>query len=240
LQFEYLLSDTISLMRKWVKFGGVTVGAGLVVGFGVVALLYLHRNDAGVDASVKTGLLSSGGNLSTANTGPAIPLNGSSSSSSNSGLQVVTNGDQGQVSADQTGGSTGSNAGGATPTPNTLPGPSGFSTYDQFKDHTTALYIDTQPGTGAAVAQGSVVTVEYAGWLTDGTEFDAATVQKPFTYTEGSSDVIPGFQDAIFGMKVGGERRLIIPPSVGYGPQGKGPIPANAVLVFDVILLSVK
>ena len=91
------------------------------------------------------------------------------------------------------------------------------------------------------MAQGSAVTINYRGWLTNGKEFDESySVGKPFTFTEGAGTVIEGMAQAIFGMKAGGTRRLIIPPTVGYGAAGHNPIPPDAVMVFDVELVSVQ
>ncbi len=232
-------------MRRWVKFSGVTVGAGVLVGFGVVAWLFLHRNDT--TASASGGKLAA--NLNPNNDGTAIPLTGSPTPTPFNGLEVTNGGSQGSVEGDQTssgqnessGDSSGGSDSGSNSSSNSLPDPSGFSVYDKYATNADALYIDTQPGTGTTVAKGSVVTVEYTAWLTNGTEFDAATSGDPYTFTVGSSNVIVGFQEGVFGMKVGGERRIIVPPSVGYGSQGKSPqVPANAVLVFDVTLVSVK
>jgi len=91
------------------------------------------------------------------------------------------------------------------------------------------------------VAQGSAVTINYRGWLTNGKEFDESySVGKPFTFTEGAGTVIEGMAQAIFGMKAGGMRRLIIPPTVGYGAAGHDLVPPDAVMVFDVELVSVQ
>lgn len=165
------------------------------------------------------------------------------------GLSVTSNGDQGQVAGDSTNagsGGSGDGSGGGTNSPaqsdgNGLPTPSQFHVYDQYKNNPTALFIDVKPGTGKAVAQGSVVTMQYRGWLTDGKEFDETYSRgKPFTFTEGSGTVIDGIAQAMFGMKEGGTRRLIVPPTVGYGAAGKDPIPPDAMLIFDVELISVQ
>lgn len=102
--------------------------------------------------------------------------------------------------------------------------------------------IDTTVGSGVAVNTNNKVTVIYTGWLYDvkatnlrGAKFDGGT----FTFTIGGN-VIAGWNQGIPGMQVGGKRTLIIPSSLGYGPQGNGPIPGNAALVFDVELVSVQ
>jgi FKBP-type peptidyl-prolyl cis-trans isomerase FkpA len=106
---------------------------------------------------------------------------------------------------------------------------------------------DVVVGTGATAAKNNVLSVHYTGWLYDvkasnlrGTKFDSSVDRgTPFSFTLGGN-VIAGWNQGIEGMKVGGKRTLIIPSSLGYGTSGSGPIPANAALVFDVELLSVK
>jgi peptidylprolyl isomerase len=98
-------------------------------------------------------------------------------------------------------------------------------------------------GTGAEANSGDSVTVQYVGVLfANGKEFDSSWKGgKPFTFDLGSGGVIAGWDQGVEGMKVGGRRRLIIPAELGYGAAGSPPaIPANAALVFDVDLVSVK
>ena len=98
---------------------------------------------------------------------------------------------------------------------------------------------DLKEGKGAAAKAGDSVTVEYTGWLTDGTKFDSNVGGTPFPVTIGAGEVIPGWDQGLVGMKVGGTRVLMIPPSLGYGAQGAPPtIPANATLKFQVKLLT--
>ncbi len=107
---------------------------------------------------------------------------------------------------------------------------------------------DVSIGTGAEATPGSIVSVLYVGKLGDGTVFDssAAHNNEPIVFTLGEQGLIPGFQIGVNGMKVGGERMLSIPASLGYGTQdvkdatGKVIIPANSALVFDVKLVDVK
>lgn len=95
---------------------------------------------------------------------------------------------------------------------------------------------DLVVGTGATAVVGDTVTVSYVGSFTNGTVFDSGTLQ-PFR--TGTGAVIKGFDDGIIGMRVGGKRRLTIPPNLGYGSQANGPIPANSTLKFDITLLAI-
>lgn len=131
-----------------------------------------------------------------------------------------------------------------TPTPSPVAGTDSFCT--QVVISTTQpdglAYGDIKPGTGAQPKTGDKVTVQYTGWLqSNGTMFDSSRLpgRTPFQFTIGQG-VIQGWSEGVPTMKVGGERRFIIPPSLGYGAQGAPPtIPANATLVFDIELLSI-
>jgi FKBP-type peptidyl-prolyl cis-trans isomerase len=99
---------------------------------------------------------------------------------------------------------------------------------------------DLVVGTGATAAVGDTVSVHYIGTLTNGTKFDSSYDRgQPFSFRIGAGQVIAGWDQGVPGMKVGGKRRLTIPPSLGYGNQAYGPIPANSTLVFDIELLSI-
>ena len=97
------------------------------------------------------------------------------------------------------------------------------------------------PGEGAAVAAGQSVTVHYTGWLTSGKKFDSSKDRDdPFVFPLGAGHVIRGWDEGVQGMKVGGSRKLTIPPELGYGARGAGGvIPPNATLVFEVELLGI-
>ncbi len=104
----------------------------------------------------------------------------------------------------------------------------------------SGLYIqDLQPGTGETASVGRQVTVHYTGWLPNGTQFDTSRTRTPFTFTLGSGVVIEGWDEGLVGMKVDGIRKLVIPSHMAYGEQGRGAIPPNSVLVFDVELISI-
>jgi FKBP-type peptidyl-prolyl cis-trans isomerase FkpA len=101
---------------------------------------------------------------------------------------------------------------------------------------------DLTTGSGAQAASGNVLTVQYTGWLYDssqaqqkGARFDSGT----FQFTLGAGQVIPGWDQGLVGMRVGGTRRLVIPPSLAYGSTQVGPIPPNSTLIFEVALLNV-
>ena len=101
---------------------------------------------------------------------------------------------------------------------------------------------DLSVGQGAAAATGQQVKVHYTGWLTDGTKFDSSKDRNdPFVFPLGAGRVIKGWDEGVQGMKVGGKRKLTIPPALGYGTRGAGGvIPPNATLVFEVELLGVS
>jgi FKBP-type peptidyl-prolyl cis-trans isomerase FkpA len=115
--------------------------------------------------------------------------------------------------------------------------PSGFAAYSQ---------TDLLVGTGTAAETGSLLSVRYTGWIFDrnasdskGLQFDASA-EDPFTFTLGAGQVILGWDQGLVGMRVGGRRRLVIPPSLAYGASRNRSIPPNATLVFDVELVEVQ
>ena len=109
--------------------------------------------------------------------------------------------------------------------------------------------VDLSTGTGAAARRGARLTVHYTGWLYDsnrpdskGKQFDSSVGSEPFTFMLGGGQVIRGWDQGFEGMRVGGKRRLVIPPDLGYGSAGTpdGSIPASAGLVFEMELLDVR
>ncbi|MGE5813592.1 MAG: FKBP-type peptidyl-prolyl cis-trans isomerase [Acidobacteriota bacterium] len=107
--------------------------------------------------------------------------------------------------------------------------------------------VDLRVGTGDEAIAGKRLTVNYTGWLysasapdNKGTQFDTSIGRGPFPFVLGAGGVIPGWDRGIAGMRVGGLRRLVIPPDLAYGASGNGPIPPNAALVFEVELLTVQ
>jgi FKBP-type peptidyl-prolyl cis-trans isomerase FkpA len=103
-------------------------------------------------------------------------------------------------------------------------------------------YEDLAEGTGEAAQAGDSVQVHYTGWLTDGTKFDSSLDRgNPFSFSLGAGKVIRGWDEGVAGMKVGGRRKLRIPPALGYGARGAGGvIPPNAELIFEVELLRIR
>jgi peptidylprolyl isomerase len=102
-------------------------------------------------------------------------------------------------------------------------------------------YFDVKVGTGKEAKEGDTVVVHYTGRLKNGKKFDSSVDRdKPFDFPLGAGKVIPGWDEGVAGMKEGGKRKLIIPPELGYGSEGGGPIPPNSELHFDVELLKVK
>ena len=105
---------------------------------------------------------------------------------------------------------------------------------------TELVMEDLTVGEGAEAEVGKLLTVDYTGWLEDGTEFDSSVGGQPFQFTLGQGRVIKGWDEGVVGMKVGGKRKLIIPPDLAYGEGGSGSIPPNATLTFEVELLAVQ
>ena len=108
---------------------------------------------------------------------------------------------------------------------------------------------DLRVGTGTEATNGRTATVNYTGWLYDtaavnnkGRQFDTSVGRTPFSFVLGANRVIPGFERGVLGMRIGGQRRVIIPPDLAYGSTGSGDgtIPANATLIFEVELLDVQ
>jgi peptidylprolyl isomerase len=106
----------------------------------------------------------------------------------------------------------------------------------------SGLYFkDLIVGGGAEVVAGKPTSVRYAGWLPEGTHVDATGPTGPlFTFSPGRGEVIAGWDEGVLGMREGGRRQLVIPPALGYGASGSGPVPPNAVLVFVVDVVETR
>ncbi|MDP3052368.1 MAG: FKBP-type peptidyl-prolyl cis-trans isomerase [bacterium] len=117
---------------------------------------------------------------------------------------------------------------------------------NQMKNETLAdglQIIDEVAGTGAEAAAGNIVSVNYVGTLTNGKKFDSSYDRnQPFSFVLGAGQVIKGWDEGVAGMRVGGKRKLVIPPDLAYGAQsiGNGLIPANSTLIFEVELLGIQ
>ena len=104
----------------------------------------------------------------------------------------------------------------------------------------TLVIDDLVVGTGATAAVGDTVSVHYVGTLTNGTKFDSSYDRsQPYPFQIGAGRVIAGWDQGVPGMRVGGKRRLTIPPSLAYGNQAVGSIPPNSTLIFEIDLLSI-
>ncbi len=128
---------------------------------------------------------------------------------------------------------------GATPTKPAAPSAPAVS--EMVTTASGLKYQDLVVGTGELAEPGKNVSVHYTGWLTDSTKFDSSVDRgQPFTFRLGAGNVIRGWDEGVAGMRVGGERKLVIPPDLGYGDRGAaGVIPPGATLVFNVKLLGV-
>lgn len=171
---------------------------------------------------------------------------GQPKANSSGGLSVAANSpanNLGQITPNTSGSSNPSDSG-AAPKQNALD-PATFAQYDKHKESNGALFGELMAGTGTELTAGKKAAVYYKGWLTNGQLFDMSRPDdkgelKPFIFEMGAQQVIPGWEQGLTGMKVGGSRLVIVPPAVGYGASGQGSIPGNAVLVFQVQLLAVE
>jgi len=120
--------------------------------------------------------------------------------------------------------------------------PGGAALGDTVKTSSGLKYVDMKIGTGPSPQAGQTAVVHYTGLLTDGRKFDSSKDRnEPFRFPIGQGRVIKGWDEGVASMKVGGQRKLIIPPELGYGDRGAGSvIPPGATLVFEVELLSVE
>lgn len=111
-----------------------------------------------------------------------------------------------------------------------------------FTSSTGLKFRDLKKGEGQRPRNGQTVVVHYVGWLTNGQKFDSSVDRgQPFEFVVGAGNVIKGWDEGVKGMHIGGERRLLIPPKLGYGSAGSGDsIPPNSTLVFDIQLLGTK
>lgn len=111
----------------------------------------------------------------------------------------------------------------------------------QENNNTMDMQIeDVKVGSGPAAKEGDTVSVHYTGTFADGKKFDSSLDRgEPFSFTLGAGNVIEGWDKGVAGMQVGGTRKLVIPPALGYGPNDYGPIPGNSTLYFTIELLEI-
>ncbi len=214
----------------------------IVILAGVTAFFLIKNNkknnsETAVNGSEKVASL----NMQQSDT---VPLGGSTDNSGNDNSLKVNESQPSNPSSLGSGtsrnsSSSSNNSNGNSNSSSSAPGPESFKEYEKYKDSQNALFGDVQQGTGSEATVGKKVAVYYKGWLTNGQLFDQS-VNSTFVFKLGDRQVIPGWEQTIPGMKIGGIRRIIVPPSVGYGAQGQGPIPGNSVLVFDVQLVAVE
>lgn len=114
-----------------------------------------------------------------------------------------------------------------------------FTQYDKYKDAKTALFGEITTGTGAEAVADKELSITYKVWLTNGQLIDQTGSQQ-FTFVMGAKKVIPGLEQGVAGMRVGGRRLVIAPPATAYGDKGKEGIPPNSVLVFEVELVDLR
>jgi FKBP-type peptidyl-prolyl cis-trans isomerase FkpA len=133
-------------------------------------------------------------------------------------------------------------AGGARAGPSKEQAINGEVAFGLFRTSSGLKYLDLRDGRGPVARKGAVLEVHYTGWLTNGKKFDSSRDRNlPFSFKLGAGHVIKGWEEGLAGMKVGGKRKLMIPPQLGYGARGAGNvIPPNAELVFEVELLQIK
>lgn len=212
-----------------------SIGAALVIGFVAGTLIWHDHHDKKQLANARQTV---GNHI--------ISLDQSTAPANSGGLSVSGQADSlGQLNGDkssQNGTSSSSGSGGSS---NGGLNPSTFSQYDKYQNSPNALFGEIKAGSGATAAAGQKVSIYYKVWLTNGTLVDQSPVSsggqpQAYSFTLGGGQVIPGLEQGVAGMKAGGSRLVIVPPAVGYGAQGQGSIPPNAVLVFDVQLVSAQ
>ncbi len=226
------------------KYVIVGIVFGLIGLAGVAWAVVPSQNTQLVEQKVSNVQGTSTGGLLETSDPNSIPLNRPRQSNLSSGGLSVTNGSSANNLGQLTPDSSNSNKSSSKPQSNPFD-PTTFGQYDKYKEETSALFGEVQVGTGDELTAGKKAAVYYKGWLTDGQLFDTTRPDKdgklqPFVFEMGANQVIPGWEQGLAGMKVGGTRLVIVPPAVGYGPSGQGPIPGNAVLIFQVQLAAVE
>lgn len=232
------------MRKRVVIISGAVVLAGVVSGLG--GIWYLQAQAATPEAtSTKVGnpkpLSMSESSASSipmnqSDSGMSNAGNNASKSQNNTGNSLKVNDNPQNSSNNSNSSNSSSSAVSSTPTADEL---RQYETNYKTKD--AAFFGDITTGDGETAVAGKTIVVDYRGWLTNGTIFDESyKTNKHFSFVLGKQQVIAGWEQGILGMKVGGKRRIIVPPAVGYGANANGPIPANSLLVFDVEMLAVQ
>ncbi|HVX47748.1 MAG TPA: FKBP-type peptidyl-prolyl cis-trans isomerase [Candidatus Saccharimonadales bacterium] len=212
---------------------GVLVAALMIVGGG----LWWHAAH-----SRHTKQLSDNSSNASTTDNPNIAL-GQDSAGLNVSGQASELGQLGNNSGGQSQGGQGSNNNAGNS--NSGINPASFSQYDKYQSSKDALFGDIQKGTGPQLTAGHGASIYYKVWLTNGALVDQSPLSssgqpQPYSFTLGGHQVIPGLEEGVYGMKMGGQRLIIVPPAVGYGSKGQGSVPPGAVMVFQVQLVNVK
>lgn len=230
-----------------IKIASITATLLVAIGLSAGAYYYLQKESNPLASSNATtsGSSSVAANFDNLPAAQSIPLNRAEPAPDPNSLQVRSN--SGFGSATQAAG-TQQTLGQTTDSPKPAQNPfdpTTYKQYEKYKPETTALFSDVQVGTGATLGPKQQAAVYYRGWLTNGSKFDESRAgtdgrMEPFVFTLGEGRVIPGWEQGLAGMKVGGVRLLVVPPAAGYGSTGQGSIPPDSVLVFQVQLADVK
>ncbi|MEZ6331231.1 MAG: FKBP-type peptidyl-prolyl cis-trans isomerase [Candidatus Saccharimonadales bacterium] len=223
--------------RKMVIIGALTIGVIAALGGGFFAWQSAQQDSSQTKSSLSTGA--------------TVPLNYENAGGDSISLTPKQNTpkDPNALSVDSSP-TTSTNLGSGTTrqqTTNTgsTADTTNFSDYEQYKDKNEVFFGDIVLGKGAEAVKDSKLAVTYKGYLTNGQLFDQSRTGnngqlEPLLFTLGAGQLIPGFEQGVAGMKAGGTRRVIIPPSLGYGPNAQGSIPANSVLIFDIQLTAAQ
>lgn len=235
------------------KYAGIAACLSVLVLIGAVVWLFYGHQKNGVLGQKVNSLQSASADASGTSGPPSqnIPLNQAPvTPDASSGLSVspsTPTNSLGQLGNSQSQAGASSSPGSSSSSPASFQpfDPSTFAQYDKYKNSQNALFGEAQVGTGTELTANHKAAVYYRGWLTNGQLFDESRAGsdgklQPFVFTLGAHQVIPGWEQALNSMKVGGVRLVIVPPAVGYGASGQGSIPPNAVLIFQVQLLGVQ
>jgi FKBP-type peptidyl-prolyl cis-trans isomerase len=223
------------MTKKQIVITSVLISVAILALAGGVGTYLYFRNDTTTLSSTTQSSTTATLNPSDATT---IPLGEKTTESSKSGLTVDDGASNStNLGSGRTNTTTSSNNSGASA--------ESFATYEQYKDKNEVFFGDIVEGNGAVAQKDAQLAVTYKGYLTNGQMFDQSRTGangqlEPLLFQLGSGQLIPGFEQGVAGMKAGGSRRVIIPPSLGYGANAQNGIPANSVLVFDIQLLTVQ